>query len=1059
MLNAIIESSLNNRLFVLMATLLVAGLGVHSALSLPIDAVPDLTNVQVQVITEAPALSPMEVESLLSFPVEGAMSGLPNVEEIRSISKFGVSVVTIVFKEGTDIYRARQLVGERISRAAEAIPKGYGTPMLGPISTALGEVYQFQVKATRESGIGPMELRTILDWFIAYQLRRVEGVTEINAHGGEMKTYEVQPDPDQLALHKLTMTNVFDALQSNNANVGGGYLVHNGEARYIRGVSQAHNVDDIAAIVIDERNGVPVTIGKVAKVVPAPMIRAGLATRDGQGEIVTGLVMMLIGENSRVVVKNVKEEIEKIKKGLPAGVTIEPLYDRTHLVGHTLGTVLENLTAGGLLVIGVLLFLLGNLRGGLIVALAIPLSMLFAANVMLASGISASLMSLGAIDFGLIVDSSVIMVENCVRRLGHEGGTRLKQDIVREAAIEVRRPTMFGELIITIVYLPILALQGTEGKMFRPMALTVIFALLGSLVLSLTLMPVLASIFLSDRPQEKEIWLIRWLKRVYEPLLSAFIRHPFFGVGIAIALVALSVPVALNLGGEFMPRLNEGDLLIEAVRIPSASLEGAVEASTQIEKLLKTIPEVRLVYCKTGRPEIANDVMGPHQTDVWTMLKPQDDWRPGLSRDDLIEEMDKLLTENVPGVKFGFSQPIEMRVNELVAGVKSDVAAIIYGPDLDELRRLSLEVERVLTGIAGAHDIKVPTAGRLPMLRIKVRRDQLARYGIKASEVLDAVASLGGITVGTIFEDESQDSASRRDSSQVRLPARHPLRVRLPESWRNDASRIGSIRVEDAMGRAIPLRDLTEITEEEGPDEIERDNVQRRAVVGVNVRGRDIASFVAEAQAAIDKQVKLPKSGGYVLRWGGQFEHLQSATRRLMIVVPVALLLIFLLLYSTFRSLQLAALIYLAVPMAATGGVFALAMRGLPFSVSAGVGFIALFGVAVLNGLVWVSAVEHLHQDGVEAHEAAREAAIVRLRPILMTALVAGLGFIPMALATSPGSEIQRPLATVVIGGIITATLLTTLVLPSIYPWFAPRIRAIPSDSPISGGNGATHHA
>ncbi len=509
MLNAIIESSLNNKFFVLMTTVLIAGIGVYSALHLPIDAVPDLTNVQVQVITEAPALSPLEVDSFLSFPVSGAMSGLPDVEQIRSISKFGVSVVTVVFKEGTDIYRARQLVGERLTRAAQAIPAGYGTPVLGPIATALGEVFQFQVKATKESGVTPMDLRTLLDWFIAYQLRRVEGVTEINAHGGEMKTYQVEANPDDLARYRLSMTDLFNALRSNNANVGGGYLVRDGEARYIRGVSQVRSVDDIAAIVIDERNGVPVIVRDVAKVHPAPMIRAGLATRDGQGEIVTGLVMMLIGQNGREVVNRVKDEIEQLKKSLPPGVTIEPLYDRTHLIDQTLNTVLHNLVAGGILVIAVLLALLGNLRGGLIVALAIPLSMLFAANVMLASGISASLMSLGAIDFGLLVDSSVIMIENCVRRLAHERGTRPKHEIVRDAAIEVRKPTMFGELIIAIVYLPILALQGTEGKLFRPMALTVIFALAGSLLLSLTLMPVLAAIGLSLRSSEKEITLLR----------------------------------------------------------------------------------------------------------------------------------------------------------------------------------------------------------------------------------------------------------------------------------------------------------------------------------------------------------------------------------------------------------------------------------------------------------------------------------------------------------------------------------------------------------------------
>ncbi len=1015
MLNGLIEAALRNRFLVLAATVLVAAVGAYSALRLPIDAVPDLTNVQVQIITEAPALSPLEVETLLSLPVEGAMSGLPNVEQIRSISKFGISLVTIVFHEGTDLYRARQLVGERLTRAADAIPRGYGTPTLGPISTALGEVYQFQIKGR---GMTPMELRTILDWFVAYQLRGVPGVTEINSHGGELKTFQVELNPDKLAEYHLAMTDVFNALRSNNANVGGGYLVHEGEARYIRGESQTHSVGDIAAIVIDERNGVPVTMADVAKVHLAPMIRAGLVTRDGEGEIVTGMVMMLIGENSRQVVEHVKEAVARLQKSLPAGVTIEPLYDRTHLIDQTLETVVRNLTEGGGLVVAILLLMLGNVRGGLIVALAIPLSMLFAANIMFATGVTASLMSLGAIDFGLIVDSSVIMIENCVRRLAHEGGTRPKLEIIREAAVEVRKPTMFGELIIAIVYLPILALQGTEGKLFRPMALTVIFALAGSMVLSLTVMPVLASLALSSKTTEKEVWLIRFLKRIYVPALNAAVARPVLAMGIALALVMASVPVAAHLGGEFMPRLNEGDLVIEALRIPSASLEGAVGASTQIEQILLTFPEVRMVYCKTGRPEIANDVMGVHQTDVWTMLKPQREWPAGLTRDALIEAMDAKLSANVPGVKFGFSQPIEMRVNELVAGVKSDVAALIYGPDLDVLTRLAAEVEHALSRIPGVQDVKSPTAGRLPMLRVSVRRDQLARYGIKANDVLDAVASLGGTTVGSVLEGQ------RRSAIQVRLPA----------AWRNDPARIGDIRVADPQGRPIPLRDLTEIVAEEGPSEIERENVQRRAVVGCNVRGRDLASFVAEAQATIDRAVTLPP--GYLIHWGGQFEHLQTATQRLLIVVPISLLLIFLLLYSTFGSARLAALIYLAVPTAATGGIFALAARGLPFSISAGVGFIALFGVAVLNGLVWVSAVEHLQLEGMEPHHAAREAALLRLRPILMTALVAGFGFIPMALSTTPGAEIQRPLATVVIGGLITSTLLTALVLPAIYPWF-----------------------
>ncbi|MDX2038821.1 MAG: CusA/CzcA family heavy metal efflux RND transporter [Isosphaeraceae bacterium] len=1017
MLNALIEGSLRNRFLVLILTALVAGLGLYSASELPIDAVPDLTNVQVQVITEAPALSPLEVESLLSFPVEGAMSGLPNVEQIRSVSKFGISVVTIVFHEGTDIYRARQLVGERLTQAASAIPDGYGTPTMGPLTTALGEIFQFQVKG---KGVSPMELRTILDWFVAYQLRGVPGVTEINSHGGELKTYQVEVNPDKLAAYDLAMTDVFDALRGNNANAGGGYLVHQGEARYIRAESQARSAADIAAIVLQERNGVPVTIGQISNAVePAPMIRAGLVTKDGEGEVVTGLVMMLIGENSRKVVERVKERLDVIRKSLPPGVTIEPLYDRSHLIEQTLGTVSSNLIEGGALVVAVLLIMLGNLRGGLIVALAIPLSMLMAANIMLASGITASLMSLGAIDFGLIVDSSVIMIENCVRKLAHEGGTRPRIDIIRDAAIEVRKPTMFGELIIAIVYLPILALQGTEGKLFRPMALTVIFALAGSMLLSLTLMPVLASLGLGKKPRESEVFLIRLIKRAYVPLIDFMLGRPIVAALMAAALIASSVPVALNLGAEFMPKLNEGDLLIEAVRIPSAALDGAVPTSTQIEKILLGFPEVRMVYCKTGRPEIANDVMGVHQTDVWTMLHPLERWRPGMTRERLIEEMDDALSRSVPGVKFGFSQPIEMRVNELVAGVKSDVAALLSGPDLEILQSKASEIESVLAKIPGAVDIKSPSEGRLPMLRVSVRRDQLARYGIQASDVLDAISALGGTTVGTVLEGQ----------------ARHPIQIRFPANWRNDPERIKSIRLIDPKGRPVTLGDLTTFHFEEGPSEIEREDVQRRAVVGVNVRGRDLAGFVAEARAAVESQVELP--AGYLIRWGGQFEHLSTASMRLAIVVPIALLLIFLLLYSTFGSMQLAALIYLAVPTAATGGVFALAIRGLPFSISAGVGFIALFGVAVLNGLVWVSAVENLREEGMDPLRAAREASLVRLRPILMTALVAGFGFIPMALSVTPGAEIQRPLATVVIGGLVTSTLLTALVLPALYPWFA----------------------
>jgi cobalt-zinc-cadmium resistance protein CzcA len=1022
-LNALIEGSLKNRFFVLLATLGVALLGVRSAWLLPLDAIPDLTNVQVQVITEAPGLSPPEIEAMLSFPVEGVLGGLPNVEQVRSISKFGISVVTVVFHEGTDLLRARQLVAERLPLASEAIPPGYGLPKLGPMATALSEVMQFQVKG---EGYTPMELRSILDWFLTNQLRTVPGVTEINPHGGVVKTYQIRLDPDKLANYGLSLPSVFEAVNANNRNVGGGYLVRDGEARYIRGESQIVSASQIAQIVLDEREGVPVRVSDVAEVEVAPLVRSGLATRDGEGEIVTGLVMMLIGENAREVVGRVKEEIERLGPSLPPGVSIEVLYDRTDLVRHALDTVFHNLLEGGILVIAVLLVLLGNLTGGLIVASVIPLSMLFASSLMLGFGVSASLMSLGAIDFGLIVDSSVIMVENCVRRLGIEGRTRSRAAIVLDAAIEVRKPTLFGELIIAIVFLPILTLEGVEGKLFRPMALTVIFALLGSMILSMTAVPALASLLLRPgRGEEHDVWLVRLIKRAYEPILGLVQRHPAATALTAALLFLGTIPLAGNLGAEFMPRLNEGDLLIEAVRIPSASLEGAVDASTRIEKVLREFPEVKTVYCKTGRPEIANDVMGVHQTDVWTLLKPMEEWRPGVTRDDLIAAMDEALTSKVPGVAFGFSQPIEMRVNELVAGVKSDVAVLIYGPELEVLRAKSEEVARVLSGLKGAQDLKVPASGQLPMLRVAVRRDQLARYGIDANDVMDAVSALGGKTVGVVMEGQ----------------ARYAIQVRFPESWREDPERIKAIRLADPMGRAIALGDLADVLLEEGPSEVERDHAQRRAVVGVNVRGRDLAGFVADAERSVAESVDLPP--GYVIRWGGQFEHLQTASKRLMLVVPVTLAMIFLLLYASSQSVRTTILIALALPMATTGGVVALALRGLPFSISAGIGFIALSGVAVLNGMVWMNAATHLHQRGLSARESAHEASLTRLRPILMTALTGGLGFLPMALATSPGAEIQRPLATVVIGGLITSTLLTTLVVPAIYPWFAGKSREV----------------
>ncbi len=1019
MLSSLIEFSLHNRFLVLTLVALMAAGGAYQALVIPIDAVPDMTNVQVQVVTSAGALSPLEVEQYVTYPIEATMNGLPNVEQIRSISKFGLSLVTIVFQEGTDIYRARQLTGERLVEARERIIQGYGSPSLGVLTTALGEVLQFEVRSDRHTD---MELRTLLEWNIAPQLRQVSGVTEVNVHGGTYKSFEVRIDPDRLATHAVSLGELFDALARNNSSTGGGYIVHHGEQRFIRGQALLAGVSDIEHVTVRKRaGGVPLLVRDLATVEIAPLTRQGAVTRDGRGEAVTGMVMMLLGENSRTVVHAAKNQLAKIEETLPEGVRLEVIYDRASLIDRTLDTVLHNLVEGGVLVIVVLLIMLGSIRAGIIVALAIPLSMLFATNVMAATGITASLMSLGAIDFGLIVDSSVIMIENCMRRLSHGDPTRTHDEIVRDAAIEVRKPTMFGELIIAVVYLPILALQGTEGKLFRPMALTVLFALAGSLVLSLTLMPVLAAMFLPKNLEEKEVWPIRVIKWFYAPLVERAVKHPVMTFAAALALLAVSIPIALGLGGEFMPRLEEGDLLIEVVRLPSATLEDSIAMSTRIEKLLNEFPEVKTVFCKTGRPEVANDVMGVHQTDVWVMLNPVDEWPAHKTRNELIDAMSGVLEANVPGVNFGFSQPIEMRVDELVAGVKADVAVLLYGDDLETLGRKGKEIEAVLRNIPGAADVKADYQANIPTLRIATRPDRLAMYGIDATEVMNAVETLGGHQAGQVLEGR----------------ARFPIMVRYPLEWRESPSRLEQIPVGEVGGRLIPLGELAEVTLEESPPGIEHEATRRRTFIAANVRDRDVASFVREAQQAVASQVELPT--GYTITWGGDFENLQSASLRLSLITPIVLLLIFLLLYSSFKSTRLALLIFMAVPVAASGGILALAMRAMPFSISAGVGFIALFGVAVLNGLVWVSAAEQLRAEGHTPREAAREAALQRLRPVLMTAMVASLGFLPMAISTTAGAEIQRPLASVVIGGLITATLLTAFVLPAIYPWFAPR--------------------
>ena len=1018
MLTGVIEWSLGNRALVIAAFVLMALGGLYAATRIPVDAVPDLVNIQVQVVTEAGTLPPLEVERTITYPVELAMSGLPDVEEMRSVSRLGISLVTIVFKEGTDILRARQLVQERLPQARAAIPVPEAEPALGTLSTALGEILQFEL---RGAGRSLMDLRSLLEWEIAPVLRTVEGVTDINAHGGFAKSYQVQVDPDRLASRGVGLGEVLAALDRNNTSTGGGYVVKHGEQRFIRGESLLRSVADIERVVVrSPAGGVPVLIRDVGTVGVAPLVRQGAATRDGRGEIVTGMVMMVRGENSRRVVAAAKAKLAEVRAALPAGVELEIVYDRSDLIARTLDTVLHNLAEGGLLVIAVLLFLLGNVRAGIIVSLAIPLSMLFAANLMLACGIPASLMSLGAIDFGLVVDSSVIMVENCVRRLGLAPPSASKLRVVRDAAVEVRGPTMFGELIIAIVYLPILFLEGTEGKLFRPMALTVLFALLGSLVISLTLMPVLAATVLR-REEEHEPLPMRVFHHLYRPLARLAVYHPVVVSVAAAALVAASIPVAMRLGAEFMPRLDEGDLLIEVNRLPSATLEDSIPLTTRIEQVLGAFPEVRTVFCKTGRPEIANDIMGVQQTDVWVMLEPRAAWPPGVTRDDLVERMDRTLKDAVPGANFGFSQPIEMRVDELVAGVKADVAVLVYGDDLQRLGDIGKQVEAVLRDIPGAADVRADWQADVPTLRIDARQDQLARHGIDGIDVMRTVAAMGGIQAGVVYEGRP----------------RYPLMVAFPQAWREDEELVPQIPVDTTGARPVPLGELADIRVEETPPSIEHENSRRRTFVSANVRGRDVASFVQEAQARIRERIRLPD--GYTISWGGDFENLLSASRRLALITPVVLGLIAMLLYTSFKSLRLALLIFVAVPVAASGGVAALALRGMPFSIAAGVGFVALFGVAVLNGLVWVAGAEHAREAGLGPREAAVATADVRIRPVLMTALVASLGFLPMALATSAGAELQRPLATVVIGGIVTSTLLTAFVVPAIYPWFAPR--------------------
>ncbi len=1041
MIERILEWSLKNRFLVfLMTGLLVVG-GLAAMRSLPIDASPDVTNVQVQVLTSSPALGPEEVERFVTTPVELAMSGLPGLEDVRSVSKFGLSSVTLVFKEGTDIYFARQLVNERLQAARESIPPGYGEPELGPITTGLGEIFQFEV---RGEGKSPMELRTILEWEIAPRLRRIPGVIEVNSFGGELRTYQVQVRPDDLARHGLAITDVFQALERNNANAGGAYLEKNGEQYVVRGEGLIQSLDDIRDIVLSaDRSGTPIYVRQVADVAFAPVVRQGAVTRDGRGEAVAGIVMMLMGANARQVVGDVKEAMKSMKPALAKlGVEADPFYDRTELVQKTISTVARNLVEGGILVIVILFLMLRNLRAGLIVSSVIPLSMLAAFIGMRWFGVSGNLMSLGAIDFGLIVDGSVIVVENAVRmvaershQLGRPVTTDERNGLVLRASREVLRSATFGVAIIAIVYLPILSLVGVEGKMFRPMALTVLFALAGALVLALTFIPALASALLPARISEKESFIVAAARRVYEPLLGHAIHRHRVTVGVAVVALAGSLAIAPFLGAEFVPRLDEGSIAIQAWRLPSVSLEESIRQSTELERVLKRFPEVTTVVSKTGRAEIATDPMGVEISDVFVMLKPKDDWSTAPTREKLIQAIDQALRQSLPGTIFSYSQPIELRVQELIAGVRSDVALKIYGDDLDGLKRVADGAVSVLSKVQGAADVKAEQTAGLPVLRIAIDRRAIARLGINAADVLDVVNAVGGRSAGVIVEGQR----------------RFPLQVRYAPATRASLEDLQRLKVRSPAGQLIPLSQLAELRIEDGPAQVSHESGRRRISVEANVRGRDLAGFVAAAEEALQGSNVIP--AGYFTEWGGQFQNLQEASQRLMVVVPVSLALIFVMLFLALGSARLAALIYLNVPFAVTGGVVALALRGMPLSISAGVGFIALFGVAVLNGLVFVSYVKQRRDEGATALEAAFEAGRVRLRPVLMTALVASLGFVPMAFASGAGAEVQKPLATVVLGGLVTSTLLTLLVVPAVYGWLFKNGSA----SPMAGVDAQPH--
>ncbi|MET0239950.1 MAG: CusA/CzcA family heavy metal efflux RND transporter [Sphingobium sp.] len=1032
LLERIIEGAIHFRWAVLAATLLLCALGLWSFQRLRIDATPDITNVQVQINSEAPGFSPLEAEQRVTFPIETALAGLPGLEYTRSLSRYGLSQVTVVFRDGTDIYFARQLINERIQNARSQLPPEV-IPEMGPIATGLGEIFMYTLEAEpgarNKAGQAytPEDLRTLQDWVIRPQLRNTPGVTEVNSIGGFERQYHVTPLPDRLSAYGLTLKDVVDALDRNNSNVGAGYIERYGEQYLVRVPGQASGIEDLKGIIVTNRGGVPIRIADVADLTMGEELRTGAATENGR-EVVLGTVFMLAGENSRVVAHAAAERLKQAAKALPPGLKAVAVYDRTALVERAIWTVEKNLLEGALLVIVILFLLLGNVRAALITAAVIPVTMLMTISGMVQAGVSGNLMSLGALDFGLIVDGAVIIVENCLRRFGeaqHDKGGLLDRDerfsLAAEATSEVIRPSLFGVLIIALVYVPIFALTGVEGKMFHPMAITVVMALAGALILSLTLVPAAIALFVTGKVEEKESRIMVAVRGWYGPALDFALARRKLVIGVAIGLFALAGFATTRMGSEFIPNLDEGDIALHALRIPGTSLTQAVGMQKVLEARLKRFPEVDRVLAKIGTSEVATDPMPPSVADTFIMLKERAYWPdPRKSKAELVHEMQEAVAL-VPGNNYEFTQPIQMRFNELLSGVRADVAVKVFGDDIDQLHAIGKSVETVMNGVDGAADVSVEQVTGLPVLQITPDRAALARLGLNVADIQQVVAiSIGGQQAGQIFEGDR----------------RFPIIVRLPDDIRRRADDIGRLRIplpqdgEGVRGFA-PLVDVADVDVVIGPNQISREDGKRRVVITANVRGRDLGSFVTELREKVGGGVQLPP--GYWISYGGTFEQLISAAERLRLVVPAALLLILGLLYWLFQSVRDAAIVFSGVPLALTGGVAALLLRGLPLSISAGVGFIALSGVAVLNGVVMLSFIRQSRAEGVGLDEAIRGGALTRLRPVLMTALVASLGFVPMAFNVGAGAEVQRPLATVVIGGILSSTLLTLLVLPALY--------------------------